>query len=191
MIQHRTGKDSDCQAGVGALSATVIKGSLWGSDPGVQTHVVRKNWLNPECSPPQEGLVKYSETKERVCAPEATEQGLQGWGIQCRRGPQDKEGDPAGPNHTKPCRAWKGSGFYTKCNRSPPEGFREDSDLWLQMGREDRGGKDWEFEIKGCKLVYIGWINNKVLLYSIGNYIQYLEINHNRKEYEKEYIFYI
>ena len=36
------------------------------------------------------------------------------------------------------------------------------------------------------KLLYIGWINNKVLLYSIGNYIQYLEISHNGKEYVKE-----
>ena len=48
------------------------------------------------------------------------------------------------------------------------------------------GGKDWEFGINRCKLVYIGWINNKVLLYSTGNYIQYPVINHNGKEYEKE-----
>ena len=34
-----------------------------------------------------------------------------------------------------------------------------------------RGGKDWKFGISRCKLVYIGWINNKVLLYSTGNYI--------------------
>ena len=26
------------------------------------------------------------------------------------------------------------------------------------------GGKDWEFGISRCKLVYTGWINNKVLL---------------------------
>ena len=31
--------------------------------------------------------------------------------------------------------------------------------------------------------------NNKVLLYSTGNYIQYPVINHNGKEYEKEYIY--
>ena len=31
-------------------------------------------------------------------------------------------------------------------------------------------------------------INSKVLLHSTGNYIQYPVINHNRKEYEKEYI---
>ena len=34
-----------------------------------------------------------------------------------------------------------------------------------------------------CKLLYIEWINNKVLLYSTGNYIQYPMINHNEKEY--------
>ena len=34
-------------------------------------------------------------------------------------------------------------------------------------------GKKWKFGISRCKLVYIEWINNKVLLYSTGNYIQY------------------
>ena len=33
---------------------------------------------------------------------------------------------------------------------------------------------------------YIGWINNKFLLCSTGNYIQYPEINHNGKESKKE-----
>ena len=50
------------------------------------------------------------------------------------------------------------------------------------------GGEDWECGINRCKLVYTGWINNKVLLYSSGNYVQYPVINHNGKEYEKEYI---
>ena len=40
------------------------------------------------------------------------------------------------------------------------------------------------------KLLYTGWINNKVLLYSIGNYIQHPIINHNGKEYKKVYIIY-
>ena len=51
------------------------------------------------------------------------------------------------------------------------------------------GGKDWDFGISRCKLLYIGWINNKVLLYSTGNYIQYHVINHNGKDYEKEKIY--
>ena len=50
------------------------------------------------------------------------------------------------------------------------------------------GGMDWEFGISRCKVLYIEWINNKVLLYSRGNYIHYPVMNHNGKEYEKEYI---
>ena len=45
------------------------------------------------------------------------------------------------------------------------------------------GGMDWEFGVSRCKLLYIEWINNKVLLYSTENYIQYPMINHNIKEY--------
>ena len=56
------------------------------------------------------------------------------------------------------------------------------TDLWLPGGW---GGMDWEYGISRCKLLYIAWINNKVLLYSTGNYIQYPVINHNGKEYEK------
>jgi len=48
------------------------------------------------------------------------------------------------------------------------------------------GGMDWGFGISRCKLVYIGWISNKVLLDSTGDYIQYLVISHNGKEYEKQ-----
>ena len=44
---------------------------------------------------------------------------------------------------------------------------------------------DWEFEIDRGKLLHRECINNKVLLYSTGNYIQYPVINHNGKEYGK------
>ena len=57
------------------------------------------------------------------------------------------------------------------------------------QGGGGRGGMDWEFGVNRCKLLYREWINNKVLLYSTGNYIQYFEINHNGKEYEKEYLY--
>ena len=40
-----------------------------------------------------------------------------------------------------------------------------------------------------AKLLYLWWINNKVLMYSTGNYIQYPVINHKGKEYEKECIY--
>ena len=53
------------------------------------------------------------------------------------------------------------------------------------------GGKDWELAISRCKPSYIGWINNKILLYSTGDYNQYPVINHNGKEYEKRIYIYI
>ena len=44
---------------------------------------------------------------------------------------------------------------------------------------------DWEFGISRGKLLYIEWINSKVLLYSTGSYIQYPVINHNGKVFKK------
>ena len=43
----------------------------------------------------------------------------------------------------------------------------------------------WEFGISRCKLVCTEWINNKVLFYSTGNYIQYSVINHMEKNIKK------
>ena len=57
-------------------------------------------------------------------------------------------------------------------------------DLWLPRG--SKGRIDWEFGISRCKLSYIDWVNNKVLLYSTGNYFQYPVINPTGKEYTKD-----
>ena len=46
---------------------------------------------------------------------------------------------------------------------------------------------DWESGMSGCKRLYTQWINNKVLLSCTEKYIQYPVINHNRKEYKKEW----
>ena len=54
-----------------------------------------------------------------------------------------------------------------------------------------RGGMDWEYGVSRCKLLYIEWINNKVLQYSTGNYIQYPVINHTGKEYKKRMYLYV
>ena len=43
------------------------------------------------------------------------------------------------------------------------------------------GWMDWESGISRCKIFYIEWINNKVLLYSTENYIQYPVIKENGK----------
>ena len=58
----------------------------------------------------------------------------------------------------------------------------------VAKGEENRGGMDWEFGVSRCKLLYIEWINSKVLLCSTGSYIQHPVINHNGKEYKKECI---
>ena len=48
---------------------------------------------------------------------------------------------------------------------------------------------EWEFGVSKCKLLHLEWINNKVLMYSTGNCIQYPVINHNGKEYDQECIY--
>ena len=48
---------------------------------------------------------------------------------------------------------------------------------------------EWEFEVSRRKLLHIEWTNNKVLLHSTGNYVQYPGINHNGKEHKKECIY--
>ena len=66
---------------------------------------------------------------------------------------------------------------------------------WTQGRREQtsvcQGGRSWGragLGVWGYKLLYVEWINNKVLPYSTGNYIQYPVINHNGKEDKRECI---
>ena len=59
------------------------------------------------------------------------------------------------------------------------------------QGGRVKGGLVWEAGVSRCKLLYIEWINNKVLLYSTENYIQYPMINHNGKEYLKKECIYM
>ena len=54
---------------------------------------------------------------------------------------------------------------------------RLENRLVVAKRKEVKGGKYWKFGVS--LLLYIGWINNKVLLYSTGNCIQYPVINQN------------
>ena len=45
---------------------------------------------------------------------------------------------------------------------------------------------EWQVGVSRCKLLYIKWINNKVLRCTSGNYIQYPMINQSGKEYKKK-----
>ena len=58
--------------------------------------------------------------------------------------------------------------------------------LMVVKGLGGRGGMDWELGIGRCRLGQTEWINNKVLLYSTGDYIQYPVKKHNGKEHGKE-----
>ena len=44
---------------------------------------------------------------------------------------------------------------------------------------------EWEFGVSKCRILYMGWISCKVLLYST-DYIQYPMINRDGKEYFKK-----
>ena len=49
-------------------------------------------------------------------------------------------------------------------------------------GCQGRGsGMDCEFGIRRCKVLHLEYISNEVLLYSTGNYIQSLMIEHERR----------
>ena len=56
------------------------------------------------------------------------------------------------------------------------------------QGGGGEGGKNWKFGISRCQLIYLRWINNKILLYTTGNYIQYLMINLREKNFSINYI---
>ena len=54
----------------------------------------------------------------------------------------------------------------------------------IVVARGCGGGLDWKFRVSRCKLLYLEWRNNKVLLCNTGNYIQHPAINHKGKDYE-------
>ena len=60
------------------------------------------------------------------------------------------------------------------------------TNLWLPKGKGSGGGINQEYGIERYILLYVKQISNKDLLYSTGNYIQYLVITYNGKESEKK-----
>ena len=53
--------------------------------------------------------------------------------------------------------------------------------LVVAKGEGEGVGIDEEFGISRCKLLHLEWINNEVLLYSTGNYIQSFVLEHDRR----------
>ena len=52
-------------------------------------------------------------------------------------------------------------------------------------GEREEGGVNWKFGIKRYILLYTKYINNKDLLYSTGNYTQYLVITYMEKNLKR------
>ena len=48
---------------------------------------------------------------------------------------------------------------------------------------------DWEFGVGRCKLLHLELINNKILMNSTGNSIEYPVIDHNGKEYKNKNVY--
>jgi len=61
--------------------------------------------------------------------------------------------------------------------------------LVVAKGEVGWEGMEWEFEVNRWKLLYTEWVNNKALLYSTGNCIQYSVINLMEKNILKECIY--
>ena len=54
-----------------------------------------------------------------------------------------------------------------------------ESRLVVAKGERGGSGMDWEFGVSRYQLLHLEWISNEVLLYSTGNYIQSLGIEHD------------
>ena len=44
---------------------------------------------------------------------------------------------------------------------------------------EGETGRDWEFGVSRCRVLHLEWISNEILLYSTGNYIGSLVMEHD------------
>ena len=45
---------------------------------------------------------------------------------------------------------------------------------------------DWEFGVRKCPVLHLEWISSEILLYSTGNYIQSLVMEHDGRQHEKK-----
>ena len=45
---------------------------------------------------------------------------------------------------------------------------------------------DWESGVSRCRLLPLEWISNEILLYSTGNYIESLMMEHDGEQSEKK-----
>ena len=65
---------------------------------------------------------------------------------------------------------YMGNPKYDTNESSMKQTHRQRADLWLPK-QGGSGGEGREVGISRGKLLYLGWINNKILLYGTGGYI--------------------
>ena len=54
-------------------------------------------------------------------------------------------------------------------------------ETWGSQGEGGGSMMDCKFGISICELLHLGWLSTGILLYSTGNYIQSLVIEHDRR----------
>ena len=90
----------------------------------------------------------------------------------------------------QPWSIWEENGRGREASVLHPRSHLRGRALFPQSQLErDEEGTDWEFGISRCRLLYVEWINNKVLLYSTGNYSQYLVKKTIMKKNIEKYIY--
>ena len=51
----------------------------------------------------------------------------------------------------------------------------------VAKGEQGESGMDRESGVSRCKMLHLEWISKEVRLYSVGNYIQFLRMDHGGK----------
>ena len=59
-----------------------------------------------------------------------------------------------------------------------------ESRLVVAWGEGKGSGMDGEYGVHGCQLLHLEWISNRAPLYSTGNYVQSLGLEHDERQYE-------
>ena len=65
--------------------------------------------------------------------------------------------------------------------RTETDSETQRTDLWL-LGGGGGSGMDGEFGVGRCNLFHLEWMSNEVLLYSTGNSIHFLGVEHDGRE---------
>ena len=77
-----------------------------------------------------------------------------------------------------------------KYGTNEPTNKTETDSYDIENREKGRGrGMDWEFGVGRCKVLHLERINNKLLMYSRGNYIQYTVIDQMEKNILKVCIY--